>query len=334
MKLKFNYFLNDFTLEISKVNIFYGYSNSYKTFFCKQLANGLAGKDKSFLINGLTILKNENNVIYVGSGDSIEEHLKLSSKSLLKTLYYNKLKEYFDNDEQILEKMNELFVKPNNILKKISEGFSNSLNANINLSLGVDDADEIISNFIKVSFDNEELSSSQSKEMLFKLIYLLNKENENTFIIIDDFDASFDEAKLCEFLNLIEKYDNITFFLFTNKSSSLYYAFGRYSIFNIRNEHIYNLSNVEFLLKKSMDIGDESHSFEEYMINYGYFKQSGLLDDSLDIIRYNSINNFGRMLTNKEYVISSAFEFNKVCIVPMSIYEKNFLEEIDSLIKS
>ncbi len=92
--MKLNFYQNDIkkTLELHKINIFYGYSESGKTTFAETLNEGLSGKDKSITLNNLNIIKNEKNVVFINSKESIIDHIKLSSKSYLKKYYYEKTK--------------------------------------------------------------------------------------------------------------------------------------------------------------------------------------------------------------------------------------------------
>lgn len=323
-------------LNIGKINIFYGYSNSGKTTFAEDLEEGLLGKDKSFTINNLSILKEENNVILINSKESIIDHIKLSSKSYLKKLYISRLQSYFDEHNEIVENINNNFIDANSFLEKLCYDFNQKTSlGKIHMSIGIDNESDIINNLMKVEFETETISSSASKELLFMLVSLIEQDGQNTHIIIDDFDAFLDEETTIRLFSELEKI-NGTVYLFTNKPNSMMFALGRYPIFNIREEKILDFSNILFLLKKSLEdlIPIENQTYEEYMLNYGYFENSGELAKIESTIKNNSIYNLGRMLTSKNFTITNAIDYSKISIIPANEYEERFLKYIESLINN
>ncbi len=319
-------------IEISSVNIFYGYSGSGKTSFSKMIEEGLLGKDKSFSINGSNIIKDELNVVYLDSKESIQEHLKLSSKSYLKKLYHKPIYDYLLTNENILDNINEEFKDINNTLQGISDKFNNRSSINkLSLNFKLPSIDTLINECVNVSLE-EEITSSQSRQLLFNLITLLDSTEKESHIIIDNFDSFLDEEAIICFFNLIKDF-NGKLYLFTNKPSSLMYAINNFSIFNIRNNNLYNLSNIEYLITNS--ISETEHSnYIDYMLNTGYIKNSGELSYLLNTIINNSICNLGRMLTSRNYKIVDKIRFDCVPIIPNNENERKFLESINNLINN
>lgn len=336
MKLAFYEKNNKITLQLNKINIFYGYSNSGKTYFAEKLSEGLSGKDKSFTLNGLTILKEEKNVILINSKESIIDHLKLSSKSSLKRLYYDEIKNDLDNNEALIQNINgnfnEINTKLNNLCDKIND---NTSHAKINLNLSISSTDDIIDNFINVEVDSGNLSSSDAKELLFNLLLLTNKNVKETHFIIDDFDAYFDEQTTIHFLNELKEFNGYVY-LFTNKPNSILYSLGNTGIFAIRNEFIYDFTNIDYILRKSLESNYslENQTYEEYMLNYGYLDCSGDIQNTLNKIKINSIINLGRMLTNSTYKITNTIDLNYVSVIPTSNHEELFLKYVDNLLNN
>ncbi len=221
------------------------------------------------------------------------------------------------------------------MLKNMSEKFNSKTSlANINLSLKINSSDDIINNFINVDVETDDLSSSASKELLFMLISLLNESEKETHIIIDDFDSFLDEETTIHLFKEFEKIDGFIY-LFTNKPNSILYSIGRYGIFNIRQSNFYDFSNILFLLKKSLENEQfENQTYEEYMINFGYFENSGLLNEQFKNIKNNSIYNLGRILTSKDFKITNTVNYDTISIIPSSENEKSFLNYINYLINN
>lgn len=332
MKLKYYYNDNKRELEINKVNIFYGYSGAGKTNLSKIIEEGLNGKDKSFSINGSNILKEEFNVIYIDSKESIHEHLKLSSKSYLKKLYYKPLQEYLLDNEEKLELINNQFNDINETLDKIAQKFNKrSSIKNLEINFKLPNNETLINECIDVKIDTD-ISSSKSREMLFNLITLLNSEEKQTHIIIDNFDSLLDEEAIIHFFNLLENYKGFIY-LFTNKPTSIMYSIDKHSIFCVRNNNVFNLSNINYLLLESQE-NNERVDYVEYMLNEGYLKASGILTDEFIRIKNNSICNLGRMLTSKNYQITNTISYEYVTIIPNNEIEERFLLKINNLINN
>lgn len=332
--MKINYSQNNTlkTLNLSKVNLFYGYSNSGKTTFAKYLEQGFFGKQKGFLVNNSSVIKDEFKVILINSKESIIDHIKLSSKSYLKNYYYNETKNYFDNHTELLDEINNKFKDLNNLLNELSTNFNNKTTlAKIRLSLGINSSEELIDNFMNVEVSENDLSSSASKELLIMLLTTLNYETENIILIIDDFDSSLDEETT---RNIFKKFDEFkgTIILFTNKPNSLLYSIDKYNIFNIRENQICDFTNILFIIKDALNNNTSNHSYEEYMINYGYFEATGELKDLYNKIKINSIFNLGRIFTSKNYIITDSIDLEQTCIIPSSNEEKLFLNKVDELI--
>jgi hypothetical protein len=158
--------------------------------------------------------------------------------------------------------------------------------------------------------------------LLFSLVDSLGSE-DNRFVIIDDFDKDLDEESTIKFLKRIEK-SNDTFFLFSNKPSSIHYCLGRYSIFAVRETNVYDLTNIYMLIKDSQKGLKDHFSYEEYMMNYGYALNSGMIDEIYKNVTNSALLNIGRILTSKDPIIEDNFSKDHISIVASSSEEKTF----------
>lgn len=329
MKLNFNKNNKNFSYDLRKINIIYGHSESGKTRLFSELSEALSGKDKSYTLNNFPISKNDNIVIPISNNESIIEQLKLTSKSNVRKLYFDKLNDYFDSNN-IIKEINENLKEANNILRKCC---SSILCDDLEIKLDVD-SDSLINNNIKVELKNNSLSNSKAKRLLFSLINNINSDKENVFILIDDFDSAFDEQQTIDFLNSISCY-KYTFILFTNKPTSLPYAINNYGIYTLKNYVLYDFSNIKHILNCALleqNQENKTETFEEYMLSKGYNESSGFTNKILNNIINNSYFNLGRILTNKNYIISEKVISSKITIVPSNNEEKIFLNYIDKIL--
>ncbi|MDD3392991.1 MAG: hypothetical protein PHE54_05585 [Bacilli bacterium] len=339
MKIKCIY--NDISKNLcfGNVNIFYGYNNSNKTKFANYLADGFSQKSKTiFQIDGYQPLKNDYEVIYIDSFSTIDEQIKFSTKSLLKKMYFNSIINKINENNEFSDYITKKFLKTNDELGNLLSLINQNSIEKISIQLDYEDIEDLILNSIKVNISSEYASSSNSRELLMNIIIdYLNYTTNHKIIIIDDFDCYYDEASTKNFFDLIKDIENATFVLFTNKATSLQFALSRYNVFNIRENRIIDFTNIYKMIEQSnmLDSNDNEISnnftFEEYMItNNTLFTQEELIKIA-DFIISNSNINFGRILTNKNFSLSSNNKSDiKIC--PINNYEKLFLQYINKLI--
>ena len=261
--------------------------------------------------------------------ETIEDHIKLSSKSLLKKLYFDTIVGKIDENNTFSNFISEKFKKVN---EDIIDLFANLNLPDNRIIINLDDEtiDDIISSCIKITFYNENLSSSDSRMFLYKTINeYARKTPINKIIIIDDFDLHFDEISIKQFIEIIENDTENMYLLFSNKPESLPYILNKGAIFNIRERKIIELTNMSKMIRYILGTKEEKFSFEEYYINEEILVLNEEVDYTLKQIQTNSIINLGRMLVNKNY----DFEKGAVAIFPSTLIEKKILLYIDELIK-
>ncbi len=332
MNVKFYKNEKKYVLNFGKINFFYGYSNSGKTSLAQLLESGLSGKDKTFLKNSISIKKDENNVIFIDSKESIIDHIKLNSKSYIKKYFQKDIKDYFDSNDCVVGEINNILNDINKKLKNICDEINiYSEPLQINVQISINNYEEIVDNFLKLSIDDACLSSSSSKELLIYLIMLLEENKEDTHIIIDDFDSQLDEESIIKLIDKINN-SNSFFYLFTNKTISLPYTIDRYNVFNIREDKIFDFTNLKYIVKCALSGDKKYDNFEEYMLDEGYLNCTGYIEQTYKITKTNSIYNLGRMFVSKKFEISDNIDYKTIKINPSNENEKIILNYINDLI--
>ncbi|MCL2522106.1 MAG: hypothetical protein FWE36_04520 [Erysipelotrichales bacterium] len=347
MKLKFIFKeKTQSELKIGKLNIFYGSSNSGKSMLLKELSESFSGKGTSnFSINNCTVSKTEFDVLFFDISNTFNEQLKqAANKSLLKKIIYEQI---ISASEKELSTEKKLVESINESLDELSEqvnsvfSFMNDImqNCKINLKLNVESIEELLPVIISFIIDENEkniFSHSNSKQLLFALIFYYIKINaQQKVIIIDNFDAELDEELIICYLNQMKKmiaHSNCYFILSSNRTESLLHSFGNAKIFCLKNDKIKDLSNIELFLKKSILENPEekiNSTFEEFLLNTHMFVADEQLQAIKSQIKTSIPYNLGKMLVNKDYVISDQIIENKISIVPNSKIERLFLQEID-----
>ncbi|MDR3258284.1 MAG: hypothetical protein LBT51_01555 [Fusobacteriaceae bacterium] len=335
MRVKFEYKSISKEIILSKINLFYGYNNSGKTYLAKLFNDGFNQKIKSlFLVNGVQVGKNDYEVIFVNSKENIDDHVKFTSKSILRKIFMNKIIENINKEGGFEDYLYKKFESINENLVKMLENFNNELNAKINISLEMETLEDFIANYVKITFSQDDISSSSNKINFYKTIteYVISSNNSK-IIIIDDFDSFLDEKSTLKFLNMLESIDKHIFILFSNKPTSLTYAIGKYNIFSIRENKLIDLSNIKKMIQYSFfNESEGKHSFEEYVIENKLILLKEEYQILLDSISKNININLGRMLVNKEY--SFNIKSNEIIkIIPNSEIEKSYLEYVKQLLE-
>jgi|GEM_PF-6597971 len=335
MRVKFEYKEKNMDLFFSKINIFFGYNSVGKTFLSKLFHDGFIQKNKKiFMVDGKQVSKNDFELIYLNSKDSIEDHFKLNAKSLLTKSFMPDIITAIHEDnkfeEFLFKKFNELNEKLIFILKEINEKYENKLMLNIDYET----IETLILSIIKVNFYEKDFSDSHAKNFLYDIVNeYIKKANNTKIVIIDDFDLYFDEKATMDYLKNLEELENTTFFLFTGKGTSLPYSFDRYGIFAMQEKKIVDLTNVKKMIQYVLTNKDEENfSFEDYITSQGMILTKFEYEEMKRYIQKNININLSRMLINKDYSFDYKNEIS-IKIIPNSIYEEKYLKYIDTILK-
>ena len=278
-------------------------------------------------------------MIFIDNSATILDHLKLTSKSYIKSLLTpiidEELEKHEDTDFDFVSKGNECLEKINvKISQEIEKINKTTMNSKFNIGLNIESFESIFDKLITYSFDEIEdnpPSLSSARELLYSFVLLqTNSSERKTIVLIDDFDSNIDEELTINIINNLKNTgDNIHFILTSNKPSSLPYLVNIANIYSIKNSMLLNFSDISYFINNNKDIIYET--FEEYMINgyYGKIQEEKTIKE----IQKNLIYNFGRILTSKNYcVYGSGTNCNGITILPNSEAEKRFYENVEHYI--
>ncbi len=307
--------------EFSRLNLIFGYAGSGKSTFLSLLSSIFTGKDKHHLVNGTQTVAKDFNVIYLGTDDGISNHLKLSSKSLLRRIIAeSKYSDSFDQScEQMFKGMNQAQEEIEGRIKEILPG------STVKITDSGHPLDFLIDN---MTIEIEGDSSSEEKKKLFGLIRSLSSNTAiKTIVLIDDFNDDFDEETTLKFLEEIDK-SNAYFFLTTKRSTPQTYLEEGVKIFAMREFEAIPLPDIKTLLLNSLVENQEYKTFEEYITGKGYVENSGLAEMFLHYIQGDEKTNLLRILTAKSPVLAHENIPGKVTIVPISTEEERLYKSV------
>ncbi|WP_073508312.1 hypothetical protein [Streptobacillus notomytis] len=178
-----------------------GGNGSGKTMMYNHILSGFDGKEKDmFLVDGLKVKKNQFFSLGISRDNTLDEEIKLSSKTYIISRLES-FREYV-SEEKIKNSMFEYFSS----IKKLIETELFSI-PNFNLEFDFDKISSNIFKAIEYKIDNinfSELSTSEKVDIQLEM-YLnrLVSVNDNTVLLIDDFDSMYTKSKFFEKLSFI-----------------------------------------------------------------------------------------------------------------------------------
>lgn len=227
-KLEFNYENRIKRLELSNVNVFAGGNNTGKTTLLNILASVFQGQDASASYNLQPIAKSQYNVKILNSLQTIEDELKLTSKSELLAI-----------TKQAIQSLEEdTITKIQEDLKKAIKPLENQIKDRVHLSDNdgfiFDDLMDLIKNYFSF-IDSKELSISSKRYALFYSL-IAKLERKETILFIDDFEAFFDLEQMLKIVQALSCNPNFIIFIFTKSSDFCKCIFQKYPIFLLTKE--------------------------------------------------------------------------------------------------
>lgn len=307
--------------NFSKLNLLFGYAESGKTSEISKLIDIFSGKNKKVAVNGTQAMPNDFNIINISDEEGVFSHLKLSSKSLVrKVIESNTYSNEIDQSFELVQKgFNQIQGEVESLIHSVLPG------AKVEISHLEKPMSFLLDN-LNISLEND--SSSASKWQLFSVVSKLAEETKNqTLVFIDDFNSSFDEELTIKFFNKI-KQSKAVFFLTTNKPIPQYLIDEETSIFGVRNGELISMPPLKELVMDSILKGPEYQTYEEYMLNTWYIKETEISSYFVQSVQTDVNSNVLRILTSKSPVLSPVPLKGKVSIVPKSKEEDKLYRSI------
>ena len=306
----------------SKINLLFGYAKSGKTTLLEELSNIFSGKSRHYLVNGTQTIGGDFNVFNISSSDGIKDHLKLSSKSLLRKMI----------EENSYSKEFSAFCS---MISKGIEGAKGELEAAIKsvlpgMQIEISDSDKPLDMLIanmSVSLDSD--SSSEEKEELFSLVRsLATKSDKENIVLVDDFNSNLDEEGILSFFAQARQCP-ARFFLTCKTAIPQNVLDEDTSIFCIRHETLYSIPPLNEMIEKGLgEDKNDKITFEEYMLGKWYSDYSGINNGIIKAVKSDQCSNIFRILTSRSPIIANDYVSGKVCIVPKSALEENIYRKL------
>lgn len=289
-------------INIEKITLFYGPNNCGKTKLLQTFNDGFSGKlKKDFLVNHLEVDKTQYDVVYIDDKSDINDHLKLTNKSLIKAF----IKDYYE-DEKIKQLLNIIDCNLKNGLQEFNNFINSNINTNIeseiNIALTIKETEinELIDSLVCLTFNNNPSLSSSGLRRELITYFAMQKGVKDKIIIIDNFDNEFDLNHTLDFImKITTSNDNIFFILSTNKSISFKYIYlNHINYYFIQSDSLLNFNNLNEIIRICLAIHQNNHDD----LNYLY------TDDEIEKIIKNQfvllLDSIGIMITNNNYTIS------------------------------
>ena len=313
--------------QFSKINLFFGYSQSGKSTILSFIESLFSGKEKKWLINSSAVGSDDYQVISISDKEGINDHLKLSSKSLLSKIFMNS--KYSDEFIDCCNKLsNNLGLIQNYLSFELSR---KAPFLNLEIKKSADPFDFLLNN-MSITFDN--YSSSANKKALYSLIKIIteNVQNKSLIFILDDFNLFMDEEDTCHFFDSMNE-TNAYFFLSSSHPIPQHLLGEDMCLYAIRDGKMHFLPPLDKLIADSLFGQDRYMSFEEYMLNEGYAKNSGDIKKKISLIKDDFGCNLLRILCSKNPCLVDGDRASSVKIFPKDDIEKSIYSYVFEILE-
>lgn len=222
-KLEFEYHNQIKRLELSKLNIFVGGSQTGKTELLEVLNSVFLGQDSKATYDMQPISKNQFNVKIVNASQTVDDELKMTSKTELLTM----TKQVIQNlSEEIVD---EVLKNIKSSLNPVEQEMHKVVNISGNDGFEINSLMDLIKDYYRF-IDTKEYSQAMKKYALYySLIPQITKKN--TILLLDDFDAYLDLSQMLKIVEVLLLNENLTIFLFAKSSELCRIYFEKYCVF-------------------------------------------------------------------------------------------------------
>lgn len=258
MNIEFNFIERTLRLKLNHINLFYGGNNSGKSDLSNFFESGFKGVENNFFVDRCQVSKKDFEVICCGPSTSIQDELKLTSKTILA----KEIKECFSSFDPVL--LQETAMKLNEALSPLTKTLDDKWK-----KLNLFQKEYFKGNFEFIDFiklmkynylfyNEDSLSKSSNRTFIYQLYCSYLSQFKNSIFIIDDFDDALDFSQCIEQLSYFENF-NITFILFTKSAQLCTYCRNNYPIF-LMNKNL--MGYDDFIDKKIFSILKEKNESE------------------------------------------------------------------------
>lgn len=253
MNILFDCFNKEFSINIQKVNIFFGESCYNKNLFFNKIKSGFSGEYNSFIINNLKVSKGEFEVFAFDEDDDFLNQLKFTKSNYFKNSIFSQFNDDFKNDivKNVNTELDKIGIQSDSCTDNYLSDHSISLQVKIN------EFDDIINKYTDILIDgysssDQFINKGTKKIIMFKvLLSMVSNTSTPTIIMINSFDAYLNVCEIMELLNYINdiKNENLFFIFFSNNPIIYKYVKDSYGIFKFVDTSLINfnfLDNVIF----------------------------------------------------------------------------------------
>ncbi|WP_303017141.1 hypothetical protein [Holdemania massiliensis] len=263
--LEFNYNERIIRLKSAKINFFFGSSESGKTTLATYFEKAFSGTNKTFSLNHQMIQKNQYMVRLIASHQSIQDELKLTSKTDFFRTIRRIISETYDSEQQkqIEEMLSSTLDLLNQKLNNEFEFIKNDFGSSYNCSFIFSDLMDLIKNNYEF-LDSKLLSTSTAREMLIDSAIELTEPSKETFLIIDDVDESLDCNQFLKLIRKLEMKEKLNCFMFLKNPNFVFHIARQYPVF-LMNYDLIELN--QFLQSQIKDLVSEEITYPLFIDN-------------------------------------------------------------------
>jgi len=222
-------------INLQNVNLFLGASQTGKTQLLEHFQGVFQGQHKNASYNRQDILKGQFNVRTIAANYTIDDELKMTSKTELLSICKQIIAEFSEYQiEEIKSSLKEA-INPLEVALKKNVSFED------NSGFIFDNLLDVVKQYYSF-IDTKELSPSLKRYLLLKNVFESPSRGEMV-LLIDDFENSFDIEQMLHLVDTLGATDNLSVLIFTKSIELCKLLYNRYPIY-IMNMNLCLLSDI------------------------------------------------------------------------------------------